>query len=56
MSLNMSRNGKYILCTYTSGNSYLLDKNLKIICKYLRNDPPSSKNHSFINGFNKSTK
>ena len=34
--IGMSKNGKYSLVTYNTGNSYLLDSKLTIICKYLR--------------------
>ena len=56
MSLSMSKNGKYILCTYNSGNSYLLDKKLNILSKYLRENPIKHKTKNYKNGFNHLTK
>lgn len=52
MSLSLSRNGKYVLCTYSSGASYLLDSSLSILYKYLRNDNHKKKMKAWRNGFN----
>jgi hypothetical protein len=57
MSLSVSRNGKYVLCTYSSGNSYLLDSNLTIIFKYLHTENQNKKRmKSWKNGFNRINK
>lgn len=56
MSLNMSRNGKYLLCTYASGNSYLLDGNLTLIHKYIMHEGNKKRIKNWKNGFNKVNK
>lgn len=56
MSLSISRNGKYVLCTYSSGNSYLLDGRLTILYKYLRADSHKKRMKAWKNGFNRINK
>jgi hypothetical protein len=56
MSLSISRNGKYILCTYRSGNSYLLDGNLTPIHKYIRHEGDKKRLKNWKNGFNRVNK
>jgi hypothetical protein len=56
MALSMSRNGKYVLVTYSSGNSYLLDDRLSIIAKYMLGRGEKKKVKNWRNGFNKYSK
>ena len=56
MELGMSRNGRYTVCTYESGNSYLLDTNLNVLYKYLNQCEKKRTKMNWINGFNKLTK
>jgi hypothetical protein len=56
MALSMSRNGKYVLCSYFSGNSYLLDSNLTILFKYLHSNGQKKKMRAWHNGFNRINK
>ncbi len=56
MSLSISSNGKYYLCTYETGNSYLLDSNLAILSKYLFGYSGKKKVKNWRNGFNKLNK
>jgi hypothetical protein len=56
MSLSASRNGKYVLCTYSSGNSYLLDSNLTILFKYLQTEGQKKRIKAWKNGFNRVNK
>ena len=56
MCLNASRNGRYIICSYSSGNSYLLDSNLTILYKYLGQDVQKKKMKHLHNGFNRINK
>ena len=52
MALSISKNGKYLLCTYQSGNTYLLDNTLNILYKYLFDKGDRKKLKNIKNGFN----
>lgn len=56
MVLSMSRNGKYLLMTYLSGNTYLLDDRLNMLNKYMLGGLDKKKMKNIHNGFNKFTK
>jgi hypothetical protein len=56
MSLSSSCNGRYLLCTYESGNSYLLDGSLALIFKYIFSPSDKKKIKNWHNGFNKLSK
>ena len=56
MSLSASRNGRYILCTYENGNSYLLGHSLSVIFKFVNKGEHKKKVKNWKNGFNKLSK